>query len=114
MIGAIEKHVEIMIVVRRGRVVTVCLNLLVQTYKVRYPQTPLKRFELRFQGLGVATGIHLQLYRQCELERARLTAESANAFAVQVQSSLRTKDTLGTGILSSFRRLSLSRRLAIV
>ena len=31
-----------------------------------------------------------------------------------IQSSLRTKDTLGTGILSSFRRLSLSRRLAIV
>ena len=31
-----------------------------------------------------------------------------------VQSSLRTKDTLGTGILSSFLRLSLSRRLAIV
>ena len=30
-----------------------------------------------------------------------------------IQSSLRTKDTLVTGILSSIRRLSLSRRLAI-
>ena len=48
------------------------------------------------------------------LSESEVLPESALPVPLQVQSSLRTKDTLGTGILSSFQRLSLSRRLAIV
>ena len=77
---------------RRGRrVVTVCLNLQSQIST----DTP-QAFELRFQGLGVATGIHLQLYyRQFELERARLTAESANACQLMHSTSVGVESKLG-------------------
>ena len=41
------------------------------------------------------------------------TIECASDNGSQIQSSLRTKDTLGTGLLSFVRRLSLSRRFMI-
>ena len=39
--------------------------------------------------------------------RPGLTASKDYGLGIEIQSSLRTKDTLGTGILSSFRRLAI-------
>ena len=94
---------------------TVTFKLIGCTKEARYQRVLQEARDLLEQGNYVPVGLFPEPTNPVDPEAVAFQLSLNTCITSPgIQSSLRTKDTLGTGILSSFRRLSLSRRLAIV